>query len=343
MVVFERDMAIDMGSCGTLFYVQNDGIILREPSVVAVDKTSGQMLKCGEDARRMLGRTPANITAIHPLTAGVISDYDMAALMLKDFMGRSTTNSLFKPRVLICVPSSISGVEERAICDACLEAGARKVYLVESMVASAWGAGIDASKPDGHMIIDIGSGLTEIAVVSLNGVAEYTALRIAGDAFDEEIIRYIRKKDNVGIGKQTAEDAKKHIGCITAQKETRMEELRGRDQLTGVPRTSTISSDEIQLLFDPLGRKILEAIRLVLERTPPELAGDLVTNGITLAGGGSLLRGFPEYIEQHTQIKTTLVEDPLECAVYGAGKLLSRLNEMQEGLMNFSRRRLLKS
>lgn len=343
MVVFERDMAIDMGSSGTLFYVQNDGIILREPSVVAVDKASGQMLKCGEDARRMLGRTPANITAIYPLTAGVISDYDMAALMLKDFVGRCTTNSLFKPRALICVPSSISGVEERAICDAGLEAGARKVYLVESAVASAWGAGIDASKPDGHMIIDIGSGLTEIAVVSHGGVAEYAALRTAGDAFDEEIIRYVRKRDNVIIGKTTAEEAKKRIGCILPQKETQMEELKGRDGLTGLPRTVTISSDEMAEIFKPLIVQILEAVHGVFERTPPELVGDLGTNGITMAGGGSLLHGFPEVIERSTQIETFLVEDPMECAVYGAGKMLTKLDEMQDGLLNFSRRRLLKS
>jgi rod shape-determining protein MreB len=236
MVFFERDIAIDMGTSTVLLYVRGKGVQLREPTLVALDKFTGKLLKVGQEAQRMLGRTPANILAIHPISGGVINDYDMTAAMLKDLISRVTSSSLFKPRVLICVPSSITGVEERAVIDAVIEAGARKVYLCESAVATATGAGIDITKPDGHLVIDIGGGTTETAVVSLGGVAECESIRIAGAEFDEAIVRYIRRKHNILIGSRTAEELKISIGCLIPKPEVGIEEVKGRDLVTGIQR-----------------------------------------------------------------------------------------------------------
>ncbi len=342
MLVFERDMAVDMGTSETLIFAQDKGVVLREPTVVAVDKYTGQMLKTGQEAQKMLGRTPANIVAIHPITSGVINDYDMTAQMLKEFLNRNTSFSLFKPRLLMCVPSSITGVEERAVCDAAIEAGARKVYLLETAVATAMGAGIDISQPDGHMVIDIGSGTTEVAVVSLGGVVECQSIKTAGDSFDEAIVRYVRRKHNVLIGLRTAEELKRTIGCVMPNPEVGIEEIKGRDVVTGLPKTVKVSSSELIEVFKEPVLLIMEAIHNTLERTPPELVGDLSTNGIVMSGGGSLIYGLDKLIERSTGIRTVVVDDAVSCAAYGAGKMLNHLNSMQDGMLNFSRKRQMK-
>ena len=343
MLIFERDIAIDMGTADVLVYVRGKGVQVREPTIVAVDKYTGKLLKVGREAQKMLGRTPASIVPIHPIASGVISDYDMTVAMLRELMKRVTSLSLFKPRVLVCVPGSITGVEERAVVDAVTEAGARKVYLVESAVATAYGAGIDVSKPDGHLIIDIGGGTTETAVVSLGGVAECESIKTAGAAFDEAIIRYIRRRHNVLIGEKTAEELKMAIGCVVPRPDVGVEEVKGRDLVTGLPKTVKISSAELaEVLMEPT-REILESIHLVLERTPPELVSDISQNGIVMSGGGSLIYGIDRLVERDTGIRTVVVDDPISCAAYGAGKLLTRLNDMEEGMVNFARKRMLKS
>lgn len=342
MLFFERDIAIDLGTASVMAYVRGRGVSLREPSVVAVDKSTGKLLKVGEEAQKMLGRTPANIVAIHPIVSGVISDYDMTSRMLGEFIRRITSFSLFKPRVIVCVPSSITGVEERAIIDASIEAGARKVYLLETAVATAMGAGIDISKPDGHLVIDIGGGTTEIAVISLGGVVESDSIKTAGTEFDEAIIRYIRRKHNVLIGAKTAEELKISIGCVYPRAEVKYEEVKGRCLMTGLPRSVTVSStDMIEALEEPTSR-ILEAIHMVLERTPPELVADISQNGIVMSGGGSQLWGFDKLVSARTTIPTSVVDDPISCVAYGAGKMLQRLNDMQDGMINLARRRQMK-
>ena len=324
-------------------FVRGKGIMLREPSIVAVDKYTGRMLKVGQDAQKMLGRTPANIVAIHPISAGVISDYDMTALMLKELLSRVTSFSLFKPRVLVTVPSSVTGVEERNVIDAVIEAGARKVYLVESAVATAAGAGADISKPDGHLVIDIGGGTTEVAVVSLGGVVESESIKTAGDAFDEAIVRYVRRKHNILIGKRTAEELKIGIACLVPRTEVGIQEVKGRCLTTGLPKSVKISSVELVEAIAEPARDILETIHMVLERTPPELVADLAQNGIIMAGGGSLIYGFDQLVEKDTGIRTTVVDDALSCAAFGSGKMLMNLNDMQDGMVNLARKRQMKA
>ncbi len=341
MLFFERDIAIDMGTDVVLLYVRGKGVQLREPTLVAVDKYTGKLLKVGQEAQRMLGRTPANILAVHPISGGVINDYDMTAAMLKEFIGRVTSFSLFKPRVLVCVPSSITGVEERAVIDAVIEAGARKVYLTESAVATATGAGVDISKPDGHMVIDIGSGTTETAVISLGGVAECESIKTAGAEFDEAIVRYIRRKHNVLIGSRTAEEVKLSIGCLLPKPDVGVEEVKGRDLVTGLPKSVQLSSAELCPVLAEPAKVILESVHLVLERTPPELVADISRNGIVMSGGGSLLYGFDRVVEHETGIRTVVVDDLISCAAYGAGKMLLGLNDMTDGMMNYARKRRL--
>ena len=342
MLFFERDIAIDLGTTSTLLYVRGKGVSMREPTVVAVDKVTGKLLKVGGDAEKMLGRTPANIVAIHPIANGVISDYDMTTRMLQELISRVTSFSFFKPRVIVCVPSSITGVEERAIIDATIEAGARKVYLLETAVATSTGAGIDISKPDGHMIIDIGGGTTEVAVISLGGVVECESITTAGDEFDEAIVKYVRRKHNVMIGSRTAEELKRNIGCAYPRSEVSSQEVKGRCLMTGLPRAVTISSnDMIEAMEEPL-EKLLETIHMVLERTPPELVADISVNGIVMSGGCSLIWGLDKLITSRTGIEAVVVDDPLACAAYGAGKMLRELGNMQDGMINLARRKQMK-
>ena len=342
MNLFEKDIAIDMGTTSTLVFEQGKGVVMREPTVVAIDKFNGRILKVGQEAQKVIGRTPADIVAIHPVESGVISDYDMTAQMLRELISRITSFSFFKPCVLACVPSSISGVEERAMIDAAIEAGARKVYLLETAVATAMGAGIDISKADGHMIIDIGGGTTEAAVVSAGGVVECESIKVAGTSFDEAIVRYVRRKHNMLIGLGAAEEVKRSIGCVIQRPDVGVEEIKGRSLTNGLPKTVTITSSElIEAFVDPMNQ-ILDAVHAVLERTLPQLVGDLDTNGIVMSGGGSLIYGIDRLIERSTGIRTIVVDDPVSCAAYGAGKMLKRLDMMQDGMMNFARKRQLK-
>ena len=343
MLFFERDIAIDLGTTSTLVYLRGKGISLREPTVVAVDKNNGRLLKVGNEAQKMLGRTPGNIAAIHPISAGVISDYDMTARMLAELIKRITSFSLFKPRVIVTVPSSASGVEERAIIDAVIEAGARKVYLLEGAVAAATGAGIDISKPDGHMVVDIGGGTTEVAVVSLGGVVECESIKTAGSAFDEAIIKFIRRKHNILIGNRTAEELKLSVGCVYPRPEVLYEDVKGRCLITGLPRSAGVSSTDMIEAFEEPSERILETIHLVLERTPPELVADISANGIVLTGGGSQIWGIEKLVAARTGIQTSVVDDAMSCTAYGAGKMLSKLSDMQDGMINLARRRQMSS
>ena len=337
--MFGRDIGIDLGTATILVYIKDKGVVLREPSVVAIDRNTGRLLKVGADAQAMLGRTPGNIIAIRPLREGVISDYDMTERMIREFIRKVTNVRLFKPRVVICVPSGISEVEERAVIDAGIQAGARKVYLIEEPLAAAIGAGIDITQPDGPMVVDIGGGTSDVAVISLSGIVESASIKVAGDKFDEAIVKYIRKKHNVLIGDRTAEELKQNIGCVYPREEEMTMEVKGRCLMTGLPRVFTVSSnDMIEALEEPCAR-ILEAIHSVLERTPPELVADISTNGIIMTGGGSLLWGFDRLIQSHTGIETRVADDAISCVAYGTGKSLQWVGDMQDGTLNISRSR----
>lgn len=337
--LFSKDIGIDLGTASVLVYMKGKGVVLREPSVVAMDKNNGKLLKVGAEAQAMLGRTPGNIIAMRPLREGVISDYDMTERMLKEFIKKVTSFRLFKPRLIICVPSGITEVEERAVIDAGIQAGARRVYLIEEPVAAAIGAGIDITKPDGHMVVDIGGGTADVAVISLGGVVESASIKVAGDKFDESVVKYIRRKHNVLIGDRTAEELKMKIGCVFPRPEDVTMDIKGRCLMTGLPREFTVSSSEMIEAFEEVSTRILEAIHAVLERTPPELVADISTNGIVMTGGGSLLWGFDKLIESHTGIETRVADDAISCVAYGTGKSLESLDTMQDGTMNLSRRK----
>ena len=335
--MFSKDIGIDLGTASILVYVKGKGVVLREPSVVAIDKNTGKLLKVGAEAQAMLGRTPGNIVAIRPLREGVISDYDMTERMLKEFIRKVTSFRLFKPRIVICVPSGITEVEERAVIDAGIQAGARRVYLIEEPVAAAIGAGIDITKPDGHMVVDIGGGTADIAVISLSGIVESASIKVAGDAFSEAVVKYMRRKHNILLGERTAEEMKMTIGCVYPKEEESTMEIKGRCLLTGLPKTITVTSSEMLEAFEEPVERILEAIHSVLERTPPELVADISTNGIVMTGGGSLVDGFDRLIESRTGIATRVADDAIQCVALGTGKSLDWVSSMQDGTMNLSR------
>ena len=340
MCSLAKDIGIDLGTASVLVYIKGKGVVLNEPSVVAIDKNTGKLLKVGGDAQAMLGRTPGNIVAIRPLREGVISDYDMTERMLREFLHKVTGGfQLFKPRVIICVPSGITEVEERAVIDAGIQAGARKVYLIEEPVAAAIGAGIDITQPDGHMVVDIGGGTADIAVISLSGVVESASIKIAGDQLNEAVVKYMRRKHNLLVGERTAEEMKKQIGCVFPKEEEETMDVKGRCLLTGLPRVVTVSSVEMMDAFEEPVERIMEAIHSVLERTPPELVADISTNGIVMTGGGSLVSGFDKLVTARTGIHTVIAEDAISCVAIGTGKSLDSLNNMQDGTMNLSRRR----
>ena len=328
--MFSKDIGIDLGTASILVYVKGKGVVLREPSVVAIDKNTGKLLKVGTEAQQMLGRTPGNIVAIRPLREGVISDYDMTERMLREFIHKVAGVSFFKPRVIICVPSGITEVEERAVIDAGIQAGARRVYLIEEPVAAAIGAGIDIAKPDGHMIVDIGGGTTDIAVISLSGIVESTSIKIAGDQFDEAIVKYIRRKHNVLIGERTAEELKMQIGCVFPPEEEMTMEVKGRSLITGLPELISVSSAEMLEAFEEPVERIMEEVHLVLEKTPPELVADISNNGIVMTGGGSLLRGLEDLISAKTGINTMTAEDPMTAVAIGTGKYVEFLAGYRE-------------
>ncbi len=336
---FSSDIGIDLGTASVLVYVKGKGVVLNEPSVVAVDKQTGKILSVGEKAQKMLGRTPGNIVAIRPMREGVISDYEMTERMIKEFIRKVIGFRLFKPNVVMCVPSIITEVEERAVIDAGTQAGAKRVFLIEEPLAAAIGAGIDIAQPDGNMIVDIGGGTTDIAVISLGGIVESTSIKIAGDKFDEAIVKYIRRSHNALIGERTAEDIKMGIGCVYPRPEEISMEIKGRCLMTGLPRTFTVTSTEIMEAFEEVTTSIVEAVHTVLERTPPELTGDISTNGIVMTGGGALIWGFDKLIAAKTGIPTHVAEEAISCVAYGTGRCLYQLGAMQDGTMNLSRRR----
>ena len=340
MCAWGKDIGIDLGTASVLVYVKGKGVVLNEPSVVAIDKNSGKLLKVGADAQAMLGRTPGNIVAIRPLREGVISDYDMTERMLKEFIRKISGGSFFfKPRIIICVPSGITEVEERAVVDAGIQAGARRAYLIEEPVAAAIGAGIDIAKPDGHMVVDIGGGTADIAVISLSGVVESASIKIAGDQLNEAVVKYMRRTHNLLVGERTAEEIKKQIGCVFPRDEEETMDVKGRCLLTGLPKVVTVSSTEMMDAFEEPVERIMEAIHSVLERTPPELVADISTNGIVMTGGGSLVSGFDKLVAARTGIQTVIAEDAISCVALGTGKSLESLNNMQDGTMNLSRRK----
>ena len=337
--LFSSDIGIDLGTATVLVYVKGKGIVLNEPSVVAVNKVAGKLVAVGTEARETLGRTPDNIIAIRPLREGVISDYEMTELMIKEFIRKVQGFRLFKPNVVICVPSIITEVEERAVIDAGTQAGAKRVFLIEEPVAAAIGAGLDISRPNGNLVADIGGGTTDIAVISLGGIVESTSIKIAGDKFDEAIIKYVRRKHNALIGERTAEQVKKTIGCVYPRTEEEIMEVKGRCLMTGLPRTFTLSSSEILEALEEVSSAIVEAIHSVLERTPPELTGDISSNGIVMTGGGSLIWGFDKLVASKTGIPTRVADEAVSCVAYGTGNCLENLASMQDGTINLSRKR----
>lgn len=336
---FSRNIGIDLGTATVLVYVQGKGIVLQEPSVVAIDTNTDRILKVGKEAQDMLGRTPGNITAVRPLQDGVISRYEVTLKMIQYFIRRACGNMFFPPRVMICIPSGITEVEEKAVIDAAREAGAQKTYLIEEPKAAAIGAGLDIYSANGNMVVDIGGGTTDIAVLSLGGVVVSESIKIAGDRFDEAIMRYVRRKYNVLIGERTAELIKKHIGAVYDHPETKYVEVKGRCMNQGLPKLITISSKEmIEALAEPV-TAILDAICLVIEKTPPELLGDILRNGIVMTGGGSLLYGFDLLITRVTGIQTRVAKDAVSCVAIGTGKSLDNLDMLSEGAINLTRER----
>ena len=323
---FGQDIGIDLGTATVIAYVKGKGIVLREPSVVAVDSNTGEVLAVGKEARRMLGRTPGNIVATRPLREGVISDYTVTEKMLKYFISKVSGRTLFSPRIMICIPSRVTEVEKKAVIDAANQAGARKVYLIEEPIAAAIGAGIDISKPCGNMVVDIGGGTTDIAVISLGGSVVSTSIKVAGDKFDEYIIKYIKKKHNLAIGERTAEDLKVNIGCVYPKIQDTEMDVRGRDLVTGLPTTVSIRSSEmLEALMEP-AMMIIDAVHSVLEKTPPELAADISDKGIYMTGGGCLIDGLDKLLQEKTGINVMIAQDTVSCVALGTGKALDNLD-----------------
>lgn len=342
---FTQDLGIDLGTANVLIYADGQGVVIREPSVVAVDKNSGKILQVGAGARNMLGRTPGNVVAMHPLKDGIISDHELTVKMLQSLFHSINKSSIFspKPRVVISVPSGITEVEERTIINAAAEAGARRVYLIEEPLAAALGAGLDLNSPTGHMVVDIGAGTTDIAVLSMNGVATSSSLKVAGNAFDEAIARYVRRKHGIIIGQTTAEDVKIQIGSVYPRNEDPTMVVKGRDAKNGVPRELILSASEVSEVLMRMGRQIADEVLSVLEDTSPELVGDIAQTGITLTGGGAQIYGMDLLLSERTGVRCTLADDAPSCVVYGCGRSLAWINQMTEGPINVARKRLLNS
>ncbi|MBU3088602.1 rod shape-determining protein [Clostridium gasigenes] len=325
-----KDMGIDLGTANTLVFVKGKGIVLSEPSVVAINTTTRKLLAVGAEAKLMIGRTPGNIVAIRPLKDGVIADFDIAQTMLKKLIEKVTSKSAFtSPRIIVCYPSGVTEVERRAIEDAAKFAGARDVVLMEEPMAAAIGAGLPVAEPTGSMIVDIGGGTTEVAIISLGGIVTSKSLRVAGDELDQSIIAYVKKEFNLLIGERTSEQIKMEIGSAYKTEEENIEmEIKGRDMITGLPKIVVITEDQIRdALKDPV-IAIVEAIKTTLERTPPELASDIMDKGIMLTGGGALLKGLDQLIRNETNMPVHIAESPLDCVVLGAGKALENFDEL---------------
>ncbi|MBR4861198.1 MAG: rod shape-determining protein MreB [Firmicutes bacterium] len=332
---FGMEVGIDLGTANVLVYIKGKGVVMNEPSVVALNKDTDEILAVGEEARQMLGRTPSNIIAVRPLRDGVVSDYDITERMLKYFIKKTCgSGRFFKPKIMICIPSGVTEVEKRAVREAAQQAGGKDVYLMEEPVAAAIGAGIDISKPDGVMVIDIGGGTTDIAVISLGGIVASASVKMAGDKFDEAIIKYMRKEHKLYIGERTAEELKVTIGTAFPREEVVVQECRGRDLVTGLPKSVEVTSDEMMSALDEAMITITEAVHNVLEKTPPELAADISNSGIVLTGGGALLYGIDKRIEDRTGIKVRIADDPKSCVAIGTGTALDSLPALEGNSLN---------
>ena len=339
MFALRSDVGIDLGTASVLVYIKGKGIVLKEPSVVAIDQYTNKFLAVGEEARKMLGRTPGNIVAIRPLKDGVISDYSITERMLKYFIQKALGRMWFKPRIIICVPSGITEVEKRAVMEASNEAGASKTYLIEEPIAAAIGAGLDITQPNGNMVVDIGGGTSDVAVISLGGIVVSKSIKTAGDECDEAIIKFIRKKFNMMIGERSAEQLKMEVGCAFPYEEEKVMEVKGRNLLTGLPLNVEVSSEDmLEALHEPVN-EIVEAVHEVFEKTPPELASDISNAGIYLTGGGAMLYGLDKLIEKRTGIETRLADNPVECVAIGTGKSLDSIEVLEKTMKESDRSR----
>lgn len=329
-----RDMGIDLGTANTLVHVKGRGIVLREPSVVAIQRDTGEVLAVGEEAKQMIGRTPGNIVAIRPLKDGVIADFDVTQAMLKYFIRKAMdSKSFIRPRVIVGVPSGVTEVEKRAVIDATIQAGAREAYLIEEPMAAAIGAGLPVHEPTGNMVVDIGGGTTEVAVISLGGIVTSRSIRIGGDEMDEAIVQYIKRTYNLMIGERTAEEVKIKIGSAILPKADEQLDVRGRDLVTGLPKTLTIKASEVQLALSEPVAGIIEAVKVTLEKTPPELASDIMDRGIVMTGGGSLLKGLDLLLNKETGMPVHISEDALSCVAAGTGGALDSIDLLKRVLM----------
>ncbi len=334
-----RDMAVDLGTANTLVYVKGRGIVLSEPSVVAIDQRTGDVHAVGIEAKRMLGRTPGNITAIRPLKDGVIADFDVTETMLRHFIQKVHQNRWAHPRVVVCVPSGVTGVEKRAVEEATLSAGARQAYLIEEPMAAAIGAGLPVGEPTGNMIVDIGGGTTEVAVISLGGIVVAQSIRVGGDELDEAIVAYVKREKKLMIGSQTAEEVKLEIGSAFVLKDELEAEIRGRDMISGLPKTVVLTSEQVrEALAEPVSQ-IVDAVKATLDRTPPELASDIMDRGIVLAGGGSLLSGLDDRLRAETEMPIHLADSPLTCVAVGSGQSLEEFEVLRRSSQGARRAR----
>ncbi|MGI6778957.1 MAG: rod shape-determining protein [Acetivibrionales bacterium] len=335
MGLFARDIGIDLGTANTLVHVKGKGIVVREPSVVAINRKTNSILAVGDAAKEMIGRTPGDIVAIRPMKDGVIADFDVTQSMLKYFIKKAVTKSSFsKPRVVICVPSGVTEVEKRAVEEATLQSGAKEAYLIEEPMAAAIGANLPVEEPSGSMVVDIGGGTSEVAVISLGGIVTSKSLRIAGDELDESIVNYIKKEYNLMIGERTAEGIKTTIGAAYPRTHEEKMEIRGRDLVTGLPKNLIITSGEItDALKEPINA-IVDSIKFTLEKTPPELAADIMDKGIMLTGGGALLSGMDKLINEETGMPVSIADNPLDCVVMGTGKVLEEIETLKKVLIS---------
>ncbi len=324
-----KDIGIDLGTANVVIYVKGSGIVLNEPSVVAIDSDTKKVLAVGNEANEMLGRTPGKIKAIRPMKDGVIADFDVTGAMLNHFIKKAIGKRIMKPRILICCPSNITQVEKTAIMEAAISTGARKVFLEEEPKVAAVGAGLDISKPSGNMVIDIGGGTTDIAVLSLGGIVTSESIRIAGNTFDSDIIKYMKDKHKIIVGERSAEEIKKEIGSVYRKDKNEKMEVKGRDAVTGLPRTVTINQEEIEGALKEDALKIVRATKTVLEKTPPELSADIMDKGIILTGGGSLLEGFPQLLKEELEVPVFVADSPLTCVAEGTGVLLEHLELLE--------------
>ncbi|HHV28283.1 rod shape-determining protein [Acetivibrio mesophilus] len=335
MSFFSRDIGIDLGTANTLVHVKGKGIIVREPSVVAINKKNSEILAVGDAAKDMIGRTPGNIVAIRPMKDGVIADFEVTQSMLKYFIRKAMSKGVFgKPRVIICVPSGVTEVEKRAVEEATIQAGAKEAYLIEEPMAAAIGANLPVEEPSGSMVVDIGGGTSEVAVISLGGIVTSKSLRVAGDELDDSIVHYIKKEYNLMIGERTAEEIKVNIGSAYIRAKEESMEIRGRDLITGLPKNILITSSEVmEAIKEPIN-SIVEAIKFTLEKTPPELAADIMDRGIMLTGGGALLSGLDRLIREETGMPVSIADNPLDCVAMGSGKVLDEIETLKKVLIS---------